>query len=319
MPRGSPGTAALKRSSRGSHATISTLFELWRGRARRVSRDLQPRKLVALLLSAAICTAATAASAEPVSSEATSLPAPTAAPDSQSGNDQPSTPPVLSDIGAYFTAPLRWDGHDWAWFGGAVLAVGLAHRYDGQVRSHFVGPGPANVNSEDTNDAIPTAAVLGGTWALAILTNNHDGYQEGWAMIEATGLSTVTAYALKFAAGRETPDQTTNPNEWEKSGSSFPSFHSTAAFAVGTVLAESGNDEYRWLRRLLGYGLGVATSYERLKHNAHWLSDTVAGAALGMSSAHFVMDRRYGINEESHLALVPVQGGAMLTYKVTLP
>src|SRR5690242_11470189 len=85
----------------------------------------------------------------------------------------------------------------------------------------------------------------------SILSNDHDGYGEGWAMAEAAGLSGVTAYALKFAAGRRTPDQTTNPNEWGRSGTSFPSFHSTAAFAVGTVLAESGNDEYRWLRRLL--------------------------------------------------------------------
>lgn len=284
-----------------------------------MSRDLQPGRFVALLLCAAACATAAAAPAEPVTSEATALPAPPAAADSQPADEQPGSPSVLSDVGAYFTAPLHWDGRDWAWFGGAVLAVGLAHRYDSQVRSHFVGPGPVNVNSEDTQDAIPTAAVLGGTWALAILTRDSGGYQEGWAMIEATGLSTVTAYALKFAAGRETPDQATNPNEWEKSGSSFPSFHSTAAFAVGTVLAESGNDEYRWLRRLLGYGLGVATSYERLKHNAHWLSDTVAGAALGMSSAHFVMDRRYAAGDESHLAVVPVQGGAMLTYRIALP
>ena len=63
---------------------------------------------------------------------------------------------------------------------------------------------------------------------------------------------------------------------------------------MGTVLAESGNDDYRWIRRLLGYGLGAATSYERLKHNAHWLSDTVAGAALGIATARFSMDRREG-------------------------
>lgn len=235
-------------------------------------------------------------------------------------SDEPSnTPTVLSDIGAYFSAPLHWDGRDWAWLGGAVVAVGLAHRYDSQVRTHFVGPGPVtNINTHDTNDAIPTAAVFGGTWALALLTNDNDGYREGWAMLEAAGLSGVTAYAFKFAAGRETPDQTTNPNEWGKSGASFPSFHSTAAFAVGTVLAESGNDEYRWLRRLLGYGLGVATSYERLKHDAHWLSDTVGGAALGISSAHFVMERRYGESGESRLALVPIEGGAMLTYKLSL-
>jgi len=232
-----------------------------------------------------------------------------------------SAPPLLSDIGAYFTAPLRWDGHDWAWFGGSLLAIGLAHRYDSQVRTHFVGTGPApntDTNSEDTKDAIPTAAVFGGTWALALLTRDSDGYREGWAMVEAAALSGVTAYALKFAAGRETPEQATGPNEWFKGGASFPSFHATAAFAVGTVLAESGNDDYRLLRRLLGYGLGLATSYERLKHNAHWLSDTTAGAALGIYSARFTMDRRYGTGSESHLALVPIEGGAMLTYRMSL-
>ncbi|HYM43180.1 MAG TPA: phosphatase PAP2 family protein [Steroidobacteraceae bacterium] len=256
-------------------------------------------------------------SAAPAAEAAAGPAVPTAA---APGDDSSNPPTVLSDIGAYFTSPLHWDRHDWTWFGGVVVAVGLAHRYDSQVRTHFVGPGPVtNINTHDTSDAIPTAAVFGGTWALAILSNDHDGYGEGWAMAEAAGLSGVTAYALKFAAGRQTPDQTTNPNEWGRSGTSFPSFHSTAAFAVGTVLAESGNDEYRWLRRLLGYGIGVATGYERLKHDAHWLSDTVAGAALGISSARFVMARRYGESGESRLALVPIEGGAMLTYKVSMP
>jgi undecaprenyl-diphosphatase len=162
--------------------------------------------------------------------------------------------------------------------------------------------------------------VLLATWGLANLTNNDNGRREAWTMFEAAGLSTVTAYALKYAIARQGPDQTSDPNEWFKSGGrSFPSEHSTAAFAVGTVLAESGNDEYRWLRRLLGYGLGIATSYERLKHDAHWLSDTVAGAALGAASANFAMKRSNGTDEDGGLSVVPVQGGAMLTYRVNLP
>lgn len=274
------------------------------------------RLLTLLSAAASLGFCAVACGQAPAAPTAETAPPVTVSKDAAS-DDASTSPAVLSDIGAYFTAPVHWDGHDWAWFGGAVLVVGLAHRYDSQVRTHFVGPGPVtNVNSHDTSDAIPTAAVFGGTWALAILSGNRDGYQEGWAMTEAAALSGVTAYALKFAAGRETPSQTTNPNEWGRSGGSFPSFHSTAAFAVGTVLAESGNDEYRWLRRLLGYGLGVATSYERVKHDAHWLSDTFAGAALGISSAHFAMERRYGEERESRVALVPIEGGAMLTYRV---
>jgi undecaprenyl-diphosphatase len=139
-------------------------------------------------------------------------------------------------------------------------------------------------------------------------------------MLEAAGLSSVTAYALKYAGGRERPDQTSDPNQWRKSGgNSFPSVHATAAFAIGTVLAESGNDDYRWVRRFLGYGLGAATGYERLKHKAHWLSDTVAGAALGIASAHFAMNRGDRTDEQTGLRLVPVERGAMLTYGVSLP
>ena len=281
---------------------------------------MRSKRFLTLLLAAASLTLGATAGAQVPEDDAAQTPAARGALEMPSAAEvQPSTHPVLSDIGAYFTAPLRWDRTDWAWFAGAVAAIGLAHRYDSQVRTHFVGPGPASsTNTHDTQDAIPTAAVLGGTWAFALLTEDRDGYREGWAMIEAGALSAVTDYALKFAAGRQRPDVTTDPNEWFKGGDSFPTLHSTAAFAVGTVLAESGNDDYRLLRRLLGYGLGLATSYERLKHNAHWLSDTVAGAALGISSARFTMDRRYGAGEESRLALVPIEGGAMLTYRVSM-
>jgi membrane-associated phospholipid phosphatase len=238
-----------------------------------------------------------------------------------------STPPpsqpsgLAADIKAYYTAPLHWDGAEWAWFGGALLAIGVSHHYDTQVRTHFtknLAPGQT-VNSNDAQDILPTVAVLVGTWGYAGLVNDSNGHREAWAMFEAAGLSTVTAYALKYTIRREGPDQTTDPNEWFKSGgNSFPSTHATAAFAVGTVLAESGNDDYRWLRRVLGYGLGIGTSYLRLKHNAHWLSDTEAGAALGISTAHFTMNHTYRNSEESRFALVPVEGGAMITYRVSL-
>ncbi len=242
-------------------------------------------------------------------------------PPSVSADGPPADPSLGADIKAYFTAPLHWQGSDWAFFGGSLAAIAVARHYDSQVRTHFIaeeGPGVGK-NSEDLADAIPTVAVLGLTWLYAGIIDNSAGRREAWEMLEAAGLSATTAYALKFAAGRETPYQTSDPSEWFKSGSSFPSLHATAAFAVGTVLAESGNDEYRWLRRVLGYGLGAATSYERLRHNAHWLSDVVAGAALGSASARFTLNRHEGAGLESHLALVPVEGGALLTYRITLP
>jgi len=189
------------------------------------------------------------------------------------------------------------------------------------VRTHFIKSlgTSQTTRSKDLQDALPTAAVVAATWAYANLISDSAGRREAWAMIESAALSTVPVYALKYAVGRERPDQTSDPNAWRKGGGdSFPSWHATAAFAVGTVLAESGNDDYRWVRRLLGYGLGGVTSFERLKHNAHWLSDTVAGAALGAASAHFVMKRANALDEQAQLRLVPIERGAMLSYTLTL-
>ena len=276
---------------------------------------MRAQKLLTLLLAGGTLTVCGAAGCQTPDSQTDDR---TAAADSAAA-EQPSQ--LASDIKRYFTAPLHWDRGDWAWFGGALVAIGAAHHYDTQVRTHFIKTlGASKANSKDVQDAIPTAAVFVATWGYATLIGDTNGRGEAWAMLEAAGLGGVTAIALKYAVGREGPDQTSNPNQWRKSGgNSFPSFHSTAAFAVGTVLAESGNDDYRWVRRFLGYGLGAATSYERLKHNAHWLSDTVAGAALGIASAHFAMNRRDRTDDETSLRVVPVERGAMLTYNVSLP
>lgn len=227
---------------------------------------------------------------------------------------------VLGDVDAYFTAPLHWSGGEWMLFGGALASIGVAHIYDKKVRAHFAsGPASGGASSDDVQDAIPIAVVLVGNFAFATLLDEPQGKRETWDMVEAAGLSVLTAYGLKYAIRRSGPDATSDPNAWGQGrDDSFPSTHATAAFAVGTVLAESGSDDFRWLRRFLGYGLGVAIDYERLKHNAHWLSDVVAGSALGAGSAYFVLNRHEHPQQADEIALVPVAGGAELTFKLTL-
>ena len=226
---------------------------------------------------------------------------------------------TLEDTKLYFTSPLRWDEEDWLYFGGALVAVGAAHSFDDRARDHFATGSKAILNrGEDKNslrDAGPTAAIIAGTGLYASLIDDRDGYRETWALIEAGAFSGATAEVLGYATGRERPDATTSANEWGKGGDSFPSLHTTVAFAVGTVFAESGNDEYRWVRRIIGYGVAGATAYVRLDENVHWLSDTVAGAALGIATAKFVLNRQ---DAQSHgtVQFQPVKGGWMVSYSV---
>jgi membrane-associated phospholipid phosphatase len=229
---------------------------------------------------------------------------------------------AVNDIKLYFTAPVRWDQDDWLFFGGTVAATLVAHHYDEDVRSHFLKANPnvaSDTSTHDAQDAVPAAIALVGTGLFAAVTQSYDGKSEAWAMVEATALSSITGYGIKWITGRERPNETADPNSWRAGGDSFPSLHTTAAFAIGTVLAESGSDDVRWIRRVVGYGVGAYTGYARLKHNRHWLSDTVAGASLGIASARFAMNRRDERRDATHVYIEPtVDGGVTVTVAVYL-
>jgi hypothetical protein len=229
---------------------------------------------------------------------------------------------AVVDTGQYFTAPLRWDREDWAYFGLTAAALAAAHEYDDNLRAHFAAGSRAALDGKDKNslrDALPSVAILGATWVYAEFLDDRDGYRETWGMLESGALSTASGELLKLDAGRERPNVVTTPDHWRQGGNSFPSVHTTAAFAIGTVFAESGNDDYRWLRRIVGYGVAGGTAYARLRENQHWLSDTVAGAALGIATARFVLNRHSGTTDGAsarRLEFQPTKDGWSMSYAV---
>lgn len=238
-----------------------------------------------------------------------------------SDDDKGPVATVFSDAKDYVTAPLRARGTQWARFGVTLGAIALAHQYDDDVREHFdtvtVAPG-TSPDTRDARDAAPALLALGGTWIAAVVSDADDGRREAGMMLEAAMLSGAAGYALKELARRERPYTTADDGAWREDGDSFPSLHTTAAFAIGTVLAESGDDRLRWLRRTLGYGLAVATAYGRMDHDAHWLSDTVAGAGLGVATARFVMKQRERDGERGRVGFEPLPDGVAISYTVML-
>jgi membrane-associated phospholipid phosphatase len=221
------------------------------------------------------------------------------------------------DAKLYFTAPLHWDGQDWLHVGETLAVISLAHQYDDDVRTHFAAHLSSPLDGKDPHsmrDALPAATIVIGTWAAAFLLEDADGYEEGREMLEAAGFSAVTTTLIKYGAGRGRPNDTSDPDDWRSGGDSFPSLHTSAAFAIGTVIAESGSDNHRWMRRILGYGMAGATGYARLHDNVHWLTDTLAGAAVGIATARFVMNRGNERDRSAAFSLVPTDGGLMVTY-----
>lgn len=73
-----------------------------------------------------------------------------------------------------------------------------------------------------------------------------------------------------------------------KTNSSFPSGHTTGAFAAATVFAL----EYKktpWIP-VLSYSVATLIGLSRITENKHWLTDIVAGAALGFLTGQQVVN-----------------------------
>jgi len=228
---------------------------------------------------------------------------------------------LLNDAGRYALAPLHWNGKQWLYLGGAALSVAAAHQADDQVRKHFTSDSSAALSrrsTSDLKDALPGAALLAGTWLYGSLRHDRVQGDAAWSMAEAGVLSLGASTLFKFAAGRKRPNDTVDSSSWRDGGDSFPSGHVSVAFAIGTAYAESGDDDARWARRLVGYGIAAATGYQRLHHNAHWLSDTVAGAALGIATARFVLHRDAASDPAAAIMVVPLDHGLMLTYHASI-
>jgi membrane-associated phospholipid phosphatase len=102
--------------------------------------------------------------------------------------------------------------------------------------------------------------------------------------IVAAGLTTV---GIKAATGRYRPAETDNPYIFKPfSGhDSFPSGHATMAFALATSLSHEIKNG--WVSAAL-YSFAAGTAWSRLNDERHWLSDVLAGATVGITTATIV-------------------------------
>ena len=219
----------------------------------------------------------------------------------------------VADFREYMTSPARWTGREWTALGGVLAATSVAYQYDYDVREHFV-PEPVPHDYRDVEDFIPIAMLVGGSWLAAHVGESDARLGETQTMFRAGVLSQMSTLVFKLGLGRERPDTGVERDDWWSGGRSMPSGHTALAFAVGTVYAESGTPKRRWVRRLAGYGLGVGMMYLRVEHDSHWFSDTIPGAAIGITSARFAMKRANGPAGRTAVFAAPLEGGAMLSF-----
>jgi len=141
----------------------------------------------------------------------------------------------------------------------------------------------------------PAAVMVG------VKATGYDGRSSWGRMLVSDAFSvaimSATVNGLKYTVSRPRPDGSRN--------NSFPSGHTATAFMTATML----HKEYGWKNpwfSIGGYTAAAITGVSRLMNNKHWMSDVVAGAAIGIGAVHlgyFLTDKIFkdkGLRQDYH-------------------
>ena len=147
---------------------------------------------------------------------------------------------------------------------------------------------------------VPVVSVF----AFSLLTNNHRFQDAAFTSLQSMIYAGVLSYGVKYTVGRFRPEEHTGAHRFSPfSGrSSFPSGHTTTAFAILTpwVLYYPHPVTYGL------FALGTGTAISRVVREKHWATDVLAGGTLGFLTAYYLTKRHK--NEARRLSITPVLG-----------
>jgi hypothetical protein len=210
---------------------------------------------------------------------------------------------VLHTVGDDFQHLVSWESG--LTLSGAVgLALGMLP--EERREPHLTS------QTDRIEDTFEAATVLGHGMtqiggAAAVLVVGHLAHQPkvdalGLELMRTHTINSAMTQGLKFAVGRTRPDGGSH---------SFPSGHTSAAFATATVLEH----DFGWKVGLPSYLLAAYVGASRVAGNHHYASDVVVGAAVGLVSARAVTRSRDG---HHNIRVAPVLGrsaaGMVLTW-----
>lgn len=159
------------------------------------------------------------------------------------------------------------------YLGSGVLLTVISFEYDNDVYRHNESEEHLLISSEEsTRLGVIGSGVLGVSIAISqLFFDQENGLMHG----RAIALTAITHFITALIAQRERPG---GRGDYLPFLSSFPSGHTASAFASASSLGYA----YGWKAGLPAFLVATSISVARITENAHWLSDVVSGAALGI-------------------------------------
>jgi membrane-associated phospholipid phosphatase len=176
--------------------------------------------------------------------------------------------------------------------GGAATAVAFA--FDGDVQKAYQQQGWSDT-LEDVGGGVYSAVFVAGMFTAGRFSRETRFRAMTYDLLDAAVVNATYTGILKLVAGRERPNGENNK--------SFPSGHTSNAFAMAAV----AEGHYGWKVGVPAYAFAGLVGASRVHRNKHYLSDVVAGAALG-----YIVGRTV-VRENSH----PLEKGRHVAWNLT--
>jgi len=196
---------------------------------------------------------------------------------------------ILRDQKAIWTAPFHLERSDMKWVipsGIGFMALVTTDRITGDEIFEADRQVKASQWISNAGSVYGLGAVAGTFYLIGRKKNNYRARETGVLSAEAMINSIIVEGALKGITQRGRPLDGHERSEFFDGGSSFPSGHSTQAWAVATVIAHEYKD--RPAVQIAAYGIASAVSVARFTGHKHYISDVLAGSALGFGIGKFV-------------------------------
>ena len=219
---------------------------------------------------------------------------------------------LASDAKQQFTKPFHMRGKDWTRLGIGAAIIGAFAMTDEPVQQFMIKLRDRNewvhdVSKFVTNTGGPYEAITLGLMATyGVVFKNEKLKTTALLASQSYITSAAIQTILKAISGRQRPF-VYDPDHIEaeptfhgpfhspfrdingkRISSSFPSGHTAGAFAAATVFAMEYRD--RPLVPIIAYGSASLIGFSRITENKHWVSDVLAGAALGLLSGRQVVN-----------------------------
>lgn len=167
-----------------------------------------------------------------------------------------------------------------------IMDFAQANRNDITERIAILGEG---LGSEWSAGAVGAGLIIG------VVMRNQQITHVSLMAAKAALVSGLAVQGLKYSIQRVRPNDSADPYLFDPDGSgkhaSFPSGHTTQAFAIATVIAEAAKGHNKYVP-ILAYSAAALAAWSRVHDQNHWASDVIVGGLIGHLVAKSMMNSK---------------------------